>query len=138
MEVGELGSTKAQVAYRQIGGGMLVQEADMNPDEYAHNVFCGMGYFGTLLLSILLWYQNPMENNLLSDRETKFGVFRIVWIKRQIKKHEVTGTNMSPRNLEDFLTKMCSAVPFCQEIVLILGILFCVGFGTLMLYLITL
>lgn len=34
MEVGELGSTKAQVAYRQIGGGMLVQEADMNPDEY--------------------------------------------------------------------------------------------------------
>ena len=51
---------------------------------FTHDVFCGIGYFGTLLLGILLWYQNPLENNIsLNDMETKIGNFKIVWIKRQ-------------------------------------------------------
>ena len=112
--------------------------SDMNPDDYVHNVFCGMGYFGTLLLSVLLWYQNPMDNNnLLNDSETKFGVFRIVWIKRQFKTCAIDEVNKSLSNSEG-LTKNCSIFPFCKEILLILGIISCVGFGTLMLYLITL
>ena len=113
--------------------------SDMNPDDYVHNVFCGMGYFGTLLLSILLWYQNPMDNNnLIKDCETKFGVFRIVWIKRQFKTCENNQVNVSSSsNSDSRLPKICSVIPFCQEFLLILGILFCVGFGTLMLYLIT-
>ena len=56
---------------------------------FTHDVFCGMGYFGTLLLGVLLWYQNPLENNIsLHDMETKIGnlPLRMVWIKRQVKR----------------------------------------------------
>ena len=45
----------------------------VNVGHYTHNVFCGLGYFGTLMLSALLWYQNPLGNNNLRDVETKFG-----------------------------------------------------------------
>ena len=100
---------------------------DMNIGHYTHNVLCGMGYFGTLLLAALLWYQNPVKSNNLNDVEMKFGVFKIVLIKRQINQEPEDGqsSTVSARN--------CPIFPFCREIVLILSMVCCVGLGTVVL-----
>ena len=102
-------------------------EEPFRVNHFAHNVFCGMGYFGTLLLWGLLWYQNPLNANSLEDVETKFGMFKIVWIRRQRKdlkceRGDQQSTAVPAKNHPVF--------PYCREMVLILLTAFCLVFGT--------
>ena len=90
---------------------------------FVHNVFCGMGYFGTLLLGGLLWYQNPHKTQNLEDTETKFGMFRVVWIRRlQCEREDEQPTAIPAKNHPVF--------PYCREIMLTLLTAFCLVFGT--------
>ena len=96
---------------------------------FTHDVFCGIGYFGTLLLGVLLWYQNSLENNIsLNDMETKIGIlFKIVWIKRQAKMDEKAKPYKKSSKI---MAKNHPIFPFCREILLVLAMLFCIVFGT--------
>ena len=100
---------------------------------FTHDVFCGIGYFGTLLLGVLLWYQNSLENNIsLNDMETKIGkLFKIVWIKRQtLAKMRDERANKPHDKCSIIMAKNHPIFPFCREILLVLTILFCLVFGT--------
>ena len=99
----------------------------MNIAHFAHNVFCGMGYFGILLLGGLLWYQNPQETQNLEDTETKFGMFKIVWIRRQRKDIQCEREDEQPTAIP---AKNHPVFPYCREIMLILLTGFCLVFGT--------
>ena len=96
---------------------------------FTHDVFCGIGYFGTLLLGALLWYQNPLENNIsLNDMETKIGFLslKMVWIKRQVERHKMAKLHGKCSTM----AKNHPIFPFCREILLVLAILFCLVFGS--------
>ena len=110
-------------------------DPDVNWAHYIHNLYSGLGYFGTLLLGALLWYQNPLDTTSLRDLETKFGSYRIVWIKRQTSVQEVeveAGGGQQPSQ-QSIPAKNHPIFPYCREIVLMLSIVVCYGAATLVL-----
>ena len=95
---------------------------------YTHNMLSGLGYFGILLLGAVLCYQNPMDNKSLSNVETKFGCYRIVWIRRQTSEVEAEGRQPTTQIIS---AKNHPIFPYCREILLMLSIVFCYGASTL-------
>ena len=104
----------------------------VNWAHYTHNLYSGLGYFGTLLLGALLWYQYP---NSLRDIEITFGSYRIVLIKRQTSVQEVEAEAEGGQHpsTQIILAKNHPIFPYCREIVLILSIALCYVAATLVL-----
>ena len=117
-----------------LGAVALAEAADvmppMNLAHFVHDVFCGMGYFGTLLLGALLWYQNTMgAADALKDVEVELGIFKIVWVKRMFRGEcsKEKGQLLVP-------AKNHPVFPYCREIMLVLITAFCFVFGTWLLF----